>query len=136
MMDEHRRRLPHFYPDDAYLFFTWRLWGSLPGRTDSAVYPSPGHAFVAQDRVLDRRASGPLWLSDSRIADVVARAILIGDAERYFYELCAWVVMPNHVHLLILPRGSSSDADEMAERINREKRQPDLGPDRTAVLAR
>ena len=41
--------------------------------------PNTGHAFLAQDRVLDRRASGPLWLSDSQVADLVARAILIGD---------------------------------------------------------
>jgi REP element-mobilizing transposase RayT len=43
-------------------------------------------------------------LKDSRIADAVARAVLRGDEERHFYELYAWVVMPNHVHLLILPR--------------------------------
>jgi putative transposase len=103
-MSEYRRRLPHFHPDDAYLFLTWWLWGSLPSGTDSTVYPSAGHAFVAQDRALDRRTSGPRWLTDSRVADVVARAILIVEVERRFYELCAWVVMPNHVHLLILPR--------------------------------
>jgi len=28
----------------------------------------------------------------------------MGEVERHFYELCAWVVMPNHVHLLILPQ--------------------------------
>src|SRR5664280_3808816 len=38
------------------------------------------------------------------IANLVAEAILIGQGERRFYELCAWVVMPNHVHLLILPQ--------------------------------
>jgi REP element-mobilizing transposase RayT len=27
----------------------------------------------------------------------------MGASERRFYDLCAWVVMPNHVHLLILP---------------------------------
>jgi putative transposase len=102
-MPEYRRRLPHFQPDGAYLFLTWRLWGSLPRRADSSTYPSPGHAFVAQDRALDRCSSGPLWLRDPRIADVVAHAIAIGQDERQFYELCAWVVMPNHVHLLILP---------------------------------
>src|SRR5206468_12115262 len=52
---EYRRRLPHFHPDDAYLFLTWRLWGSFPSVTDSTVYRSAGHAFVAQDRTLDRR---------------------------------------------------------------------------------
>ena len=42
--------------------------------------------------------------SESPIADLVSQAILIGDGERHFYQLFAWVVMPNHVHLLILPR--------------------------------
>ena len=40
------------------------------------------------------------------VANLVAEAILIGESERCFYELCAWVVMPNHVHLLILPQVS------------------------------
>jgi REP element-mobilizing transposase RayT len=34
---------------------------------------------------------------------VVAQAILYGESERHFYKLIAWVVMPNHVHVLILP---------------------------------
>jgi len=69
----------------------------------SACFRTHGHAFVAADRVFDRRTSGPLWLRDDRIADLVAHAILIGDCERRSYDLAAWVVMPNHVHLLILP---------------------------------
>ena len=103
-MSEYRRRLPHFQPTDRYLFLTWRLWGSLPNKPDFAVFPTPGHAFVAHDRMLDRHPSGPRWLQDPAIADLVARAILRGDSGRHFYHLCAWVVMPNHVHLLILPR--------------------------------
>jgi putative transposase len=102
-MPEYRRRLPHFHPNDAYLFLTWRQWGSLPAKADSTAYPTPGHAFVAHDRVLDRRDSGPLWLKDPRIAAAVSHAILIGNCERRFYRLLAWVVMPNLVHLLILP---------------------------------
>ena len=98
-MPEYRRKLPHFHPDDSYLFVTWRLWGSLPRRRSYIVYPTAGHAFVAEDRALDRDTSGPLWLKDPRIADVVAHAIVIGESERQFYELCAWVAMPNHVHL-------------------------------------
>ena len=65
--------------------------------------PTAGHAFVAQDRALERHSSGPLWLKEARIADLVATAIDVGARERNFYELSAWVVMPNHVHLLILP---------------------------------
>ncbi|MBS1828870.1 MAG: transposase [Acidobacteria bacterium] len=102
-MSEYRRRLPHLHPDDTRLFLTWRLWGSLPAQKESVVYRTAGHAFLAQDRVLDSRVSGPLWLQDPRIAGIVARAIVIGEIERRFYELSAWVVMPNHVHMLILP---------------------------------
>ena len=70
---------------------------------DAGCFRTHGQAFVAADRVFDRRTSGPLWLRDERIADLVAPAILIGDCERRFYDLAAWVVMPNHVPLLILP---------------------------------
>jgi hypothetical protein len=84
-MSEYRRKLPHFHPDDTYLFLTWRLWGSLPG-TLSAAYPSGAHAFVAADRVLDRRVSGPLWLKDPRIAGMVAQALLTGETGHPFWQ--------------------------------------------------
>ncbi len=103
-MPDYRRKLPHFHPEGAWLFLTWRLWGTLPAKEPPAAYPSAGHAFLATDRRLDRPNSGPLWLSNSRIADHVAYTILAGSCERQFYELRAWVVMPNHVHLLILPQ--------------------------------
>lgn len=102
-MPEYRRRLPHFHPNDSWVFLTWRLWGSLPAKPDLTMYPTAGPAFRARDRTLDLRASGPHWLGDPRIAGIVAEAILIGERERHFYQLRAWVVMPNHVHLLILP---------------------------------
>jgi type I restriction enzyme R subunit/putative DNA methylase len=47
--------------------------------------------------------TGPRWLEDAAIADLIARTIEIGERERSFYEVAAWVVMPNHVHLLLLP---------------------------------
>jgi len=102
-MPEYRRRLPHIHLCDTHLFITWRLWGSLPARSGPIIYATPGQAFAAQDRILDRRSSGPLWLKDARIAGVVSHAILYGDCNRNFYRLYAWVVMPNHVHLLIRP---------------------------------
>src|SRR5437879_4175257 len=121
-MADYQRRLPHCHPGDAGLFLPWRLWGTLPANGNADAYPTPGHAFVAGDRVLDRRASGPLWLRDPRIADLVSDTILIGDCARRFYRLCAWVVMPNHVH-------------ERAERIDRQQRKPNPGTNRAAVLA-
>jgi REP element-mobilizing transposase RayT len=45
-----------------------------------------------------------LSLSDTRVARQVAEAIRAGESQKGFYELQAWVIMPNHVHVLILPR--------------------------------
>jgi putative transposase len=101
-MLEYRRRLPHFHPDNAYIFLTWRLWGSLPLQKANP-HLKPGHAFVALDRDL-HQSVGPTWLSDSRLAACVNEALIFGDKERSLYELYAWVVMPNHVHVLILLR--------------------------------
>ena len=103
-MAEYRRRLPHFHPDGAHLFVTWRLDGSLPVAPPDVVYATPGHAFAAEDRAL-AQARERLWLSDTRVARQVAEAIRTGESRKQFYELQAWVVMPNHVHLLILPHG-------------------------------
>ena len=44
------------------------------------------------------------FLKEPSIANLVVETIVAGERERGFYELSAWVVMPNHVHLLILPK--------------------------------
>ncbi len=103
-----RRRLPHLHPADKWLFVTWHLAGSLP----HALYPPPGkrsdgHTFVWLDRYLDTRRSGPAFLLQPQIASLVAQSICRGTALGH-YCLRAWVVMPNHVHLLLLPLVSPS----------------------------
>jgi REP element-mobilizing transposase RayT len=102
-MLEYRRRLPHFQPDHARIFLTWRLFGTLPAAHKRGDCPTPGHAFAAADRAL-QACPGPRWLRDPRIAGLVAESIRNGASRRRWYELDAWVVMPNHVHLLILPQ--------------------------------
>jgi REP element-mobilizing transposase RayT len=59
---------------------------------------------VAADRALASARAGPIRLNDPRIAHLITQTILAGEQERKFYELRAWVIMPNHVHLLILPK--------------------------------
>lgn len=105
-MSYHRRILPHIYPPGATLFLTWRLFGSLP----LCVRPEPelanqsaGRAFLRRDRELDSASAGPLWLKNPRIAQLVAEALRKGDAEFRLYDLIAWVVMPNHVHVVLTP---------------------------------
>jgi putative transposase len=107
-MSFYRRNLPHWYPEAARLFLTWRLHGSFPRGTvtlDCAlgVKPSPGKQFVRADRLLDRSMTGPKWLGDPKVAKCIVKAIERGAGSLHQYQLHAFVVMPNHVHLLITP---------------------------------
>jgi REP element-mobilizing transposase RayT len=102
----YRRKLPHIHNEGHPIFLTWRLQGSVPVCKRESILksdPRPGYAFRHSDRLLDRDKSGPVWLSDVRIASLVAETIQSGEATRHFYELHAWVIMPNHVHMLITP---------------------------------
>jgi hypothetical protein len=134
-MTDYRRKLPHIHPAGAYLFITWRLFGSLPAGVAAVRHKSAGDAFVAQDRMLDRPVSGPLWLKEPAIADLVARAILIGDHERNLYRVAAWVVMPNHVHMLNPAPSDSSRIDAVAQGLDGASGKPHPRPDRPGVLA-
>ena len=106
---QHHRRLPHIYPEGKTLFITWHLHGSLP----HSSYPPPGklnagQAFVWIDRHLDAARSGPLYLKQEPIAQLVIASIRYNAEQLQHYELHAFVVMANHVHLLVLPRVNPS----------------------------
>lgn len=101
----YRRNLPHWHPEETAIFLTWRLSGSLPkGFTEDLKKCSrePRKQFLSTERVLDAASSGPLWLKDPEIAGCVERAIRRG-AELRRFVLRAYVVMPNHVHVLLDP---------------------------------
>ena len=103
-MVRHRRRLPHVYAEGRALFVTWHLHGSVPASL--SVPPrklSAGEAFIWIDRQLDGARRGPMYLRQPKIAELVVRSIFKG-TELGHYELGAFVVMSNHVHLLIMPR--------------------------------
>jgi hypothetical protein len=103
-MKHYERRLPHWNVVGRSLFVTFRLHDSLPV---NRVFPpselTTGKAFVAMDRILDRAATGARYLAIPEIAALVVSAI--GDADRRLlrYKLHSFVVMPNHVHLLVTP---------------------------------
>jgi type I restriction enzyme R subunit/putative DNA methylase len=103
-MREFRRRLPHSYPDGKWLFVTWHLHGSLP----SARYPpagkmAAGEAFVWMDRYLDTIRLGPMFLRRDEIARTVLASLRRGE-ELGHYELRAYSIMANPVHVLLLPK--------------------------------
>lgn len=54
--------------------------------------------FAKFDHLLDNPSSGPQWLADERIAEVVAEAIHFRDKKQY--ELYAFTIMSNHVHMV------------------------------------
>ena len=103
----YRRYLPHWYPPGSPLFITWRLFGSLPRNVLARIDEpdgklSDGRRFALADAELDRAATGPVWLKDARIAAVVAGTLRRG-VEMKAFELHAYVVMANHVHVLMTP---------------------------------
>ena len=101
-MQIRRRRLPHLTVIGQPLFVTFRLHGSLPpGRSFPDESLTSGKAFVSMDRLLDYNRREPQYLGLPDIAGLVADALLAGSPTDYL--LHAWVLMPNHVHLLITP---------------------------------
>ena len=54
------------------------------------------------DRLLDTAITGPLYLRQPELADMVVEAIRYRDLEHF--HLHNFVVMPNHVHMLITPQ--------------------------------
>jgi hypothetical protein len=113
-MTFYRRNLPHWHPEGQVLFLTWRLYGSLPAAVARAARTarngcaiedkdSPGKRFKLLDAALDSARFGPRWLADREIAAYTEYPILRG-AELARYELHAFVIMPNHVRVLLEPR--------------------------------
>jgi REP element-mobilizing transposase RayT len=97
----YRRRLPHLHAIGIPVFLTWRLHGSLPKNRWFDPHLTAGQSFVAMDKLLDHAESGPRYLAIPEIADMVATSIHYRDPKHY--SLHSYVVMPNHVHLLITP---------------------------------
>jgi type I restriction enzyme R subunit/putative DNA methylase len=103
-MSYYERHLPHWQPDHAVVFVTWSLHSSLPSSTwiDRPNMPE-GKAFVAVDRELAKAQTGPTWLKDERVAQCVVDTLRFGEESLRLYRLQAWVLMSNHVHILIQP---------------------------------
>ena len=101
----YRRRLPHVYTTEQPVFITWRLHGSLPPhRTFHGGVLHSGRVFAALGRLLDEARTGPFYLRQPAIADLVVAAIQYNAQALQHYLLHAFVVMPNHVHFLIGPK--------------------------------
>jgi REP element-mobilizing transposase RayT len=65
-----------------------------------------GEAFVAMDRLLDTARFGPCDLKRPEVAGLFRGCIQ--HCARADCDMHAWVIMPNHVHLLFTPHGDAS----------------------------
>ena len=99
----YERTLPHWQPEGAALFITWRLHGSLPASFAVGLSAPSGKEFTRIDRHLDAALSGPTWLKDPRVAAVVIDSLRFAEGELRLFEIGAWVLMSNHVHVVVFP---------------------------------
>jgi len=98
-----RGYLPHCDFPDLVQFVTFRLADSLPASRRGEWEHLLAIEDVREKRTkleeyLDRGV-GECWLRNPRIAKLSEEALRFFHNERY--ELLAWCVMPNHVHVLV-----------------------------------
>ena len=103
----YERNLPHWLPEGKNIFLTWRLYGSLPMIFLEQLHRDnnlkQGKKFLCLDRKLDGEGFGPVWLRDRRIARIVVDSIA-SVAQQGWCIVNSFVVMPNHVHLMLEPK--------------------------------
>jgi REP element-mobilizing transposase RayT len=99
-----RLRLSYVFDAESPVFLTWRLQDSLPPyRGFPSEARNSGQAFAAMDRLLDEAREGPSHFRQPAVADMIVEAIEFNADILGHYRLHAFVVMPNHVHLLATP---------------------------------
>jgi REP element-mobilizing transposase RayT len=104
-----RGYLPHFESSDVIQHVTFHLADSLP-QTVLLQLESELKFLSLEKRAVERRKQIDAWIDAGHgscilrtpaIADMVQDSLLTFDSQRY--RLLAWVVMPNHVHVLFQP---------------------------------
>jgi putative DNA methylase len=97
-----RGYIPHYDAPGLFQLITLRLHDSMPATKLAELNCSyrnltPAQVRNALEDCLDA-GSGACYLRDPRVAELAQESLLYFDGERY--RLCAWVIMPNHVHVL------------------------------------
>jgi putative transposase len=117
----YRRNLPHYQPPGGTYFVTFRLAGPFPqevvarlneerakaerqllevgGKEEEGSNQRRKRHFIRFDKLLDTARHGPRWLHNAEVARVVSDALHYRDGREY--ELLAYCIMPNHVHLVV-----------------------------------
>ncbi len=119
---EYKRKLPHFDHVGSIFFVTFRLENSLPAdvakalkeeRADAInnvknsnatdkkqlIYDIERTYFLRFEGLLDNSTYGDRYLNEPACAKIVTDAL--HEYDSIYYDLGAYCVMPNHVHILI-----------------------------------
>lgn len=121
----YKRKLPHYIVNGYYYFITFRLANSIPlskifefknlyekelerlslindnGIKSKEYSELKWNYFFKYDDVLDKNILGQDWLKETQLALIVSEALKYLDKKSY--DLIAYSIMPNHVHLIIKP---------------------------------
>lgn len=127
-MEIEQRHLPHWTQDGATYFVTFRLADSLPREKlrqwqEERAEWLRGHEEPFSEDEMEEYArlfgerinqwldagSGSCILAEKKNAQLVEQALLHFDADRY--RLGSYVVMPNHVHVLVSPTDGNALGD-------------------------
>jgi len=109
-----REYLPHFDAGDIPQSVCFHLIDSIPqavrdGWMEALQFLPKDEQLQQRRRLAESyldRGEGPAWLSNPIIAELVQNAFLFFDGQRY--TLHAWVIMPNHAHVLFTPHAEES----------------------------
>ncbi len=120
----HQGNLPHWQQEDVFYFVTFRLADSIPKEKVEQLrqeretwlknHPKNKEGKYSTEELkeyyrlfskrveewLDKGAGGCI-LREQRYAKIVADALLYFNKEKYILD--EWVLMPNHIHILVKP---------------------------------
>ncbi|TVR32981.1 MAG: hypothetical protein EA390_04445 [Balneolaceae bacterium] len=133
-MPFYRRNLPHWQEPGAEYFVTFRLAGSLPTEVvrqlkklrdgfnkkfhQKADYQLRSRRFEDKffkkyESLLDGQSTGPHWLKNNKIAAIVMESLHFRDHKEY--DLYAYCIMSNHVHLVFRDLSSNQEDQKKEE---------------------
>jgi len=151
-----KRNLPHWHQKGKVYFVTFRLYDSIPQEIAEKIKRERHNWFEKNkidnmtdlhnlplekrieyyrlfskryDRLLDN-GYGSCILADKKCRQIVEDTLKHFDNERYYLD--KYVIMPNHVHVILIPKGEwtlsnilhswkSFSANEINKRINRTR---------------
>lgn len=129
----HKRNLPHIYIPERTYFITFRLIDSLPykkiyelknsidfktiSKSKTEKYNNDKKFFAKYDELLNKGNYGRCYLRNGKAAEIVISTI--NYLKENDYDLIAYCIMPNHVHLVLSLKQNSRSVDKIMQSLKR-----------------